>query len=584
MKIQPQNPLRPGYIVIQRLALALALLVVGGIITYSLYQEHERIEQRERERLLAQTRVIDENLARQLDVVYRTLEGIRKELLLWRGRDAIKLANRHLSAMADAMPGFRTFLIVDATGQIIACNRKQIIGQNIRQRDYFQVPFKNPSRSTLYISPPFKTTLGNFVINVGLMIQGPKGEFAGVITASLNQDYFSILLGSVLYAPDMRATLAHGDGKLFLRVPNDGKGLTGLDLASHGDIKSGRQATQLPGTVVPADEERLTAQRTIKPGNIPMDKALVVAVSRGLSAMYTNWRREAFVKAVLFGVLALAMTSALYLYQRRQRKFEAISARYLNELLRAKDAALHANEAKSRFLVTAAHEFRTPLSLLTSSTDILDRYGERLSSEERIQQHDHIRNAARQLSGMVDSVLSFNRLDAHSSPNVPVVVDVGIFCKKLAEEVKTACSKGHEFSVSIADDCGIILLDEALFRRIVENLLTNAFRYTPIGGTVSLQVIRENNQLRVIVTDSGIGIPEEEQKQIFEAFYRCRNVEARRGLGLGLSIVQDALSRMGGIITVDSTVGEGTTMRMEIPIVDQSYQVAIKMSSRRRGE
>jgi signal transduction histidine kinase len=104
------------------------------------------------------------------------------------------------------------------------------------------------------------------------------------------------------------------------------------------------------------------------------------------------------------------------------------------------------------------------------------------------------------------------------------------------------------------------------FRRIVENLLTNAFRYTPTDGSVSLHVRMEENRLLLEITDTGIGIPEEDQTQIFNAFYRSRNVEERRGLGLGLSIVRESLSLTNGTISVVSKPGEGTTMRVGIPV------------------
>jgi len=298
----------------------------------------------------------------------------------------------------------------------------------------------------------------------------------------------------------------------------------------------------------------------------------VVAVGRNTSALYADWRRESFGKGALFGILALALTSALLFYQHHQRKFEITSARYLEELLRAKEAAQEANEAKSRLLATVAHEFRTPLSLLTSSTDILDRYDERLSPDERTRQHDHIRNAAQQMSGLVDSVLTFNLLDTHIHSHKPVEIDIGQFCRGIAEEVRIACCINHDFSISIDDDCGTSLLDKALLRRIVENLLTNAFRYTPAGGSASFRVSRENDRLLLEISDSGIGIPDECQDRIFEAFYRCNNIETRRGVGLGLSIVHEAISQLDGVISVDSSVGKGTTIWVEIPVVKRLDQ------------
>jgi signal transduction histidine kinase len=238
----------------------------------------------------------------------------------------------------------------------------------------------------------------------------------------------------------------------------------------------------------------------------------------------------------------------------------------LNEQLtqRIEEAEL-ANRSKSRFLATVAHEFRTPLSLLTSSSDILDRYDERLSSVERAQQLAHIRSAAEQMATLVDSVLTFNRLETTESLNIPSELDVANFCTTLAEEMRLAWCSGHSFSVEIDDSCGSAFLDAQLFRRILENLLSNAFRYTAAPGNVSLRIARIGELLHMTVADSGIGIPAECQEQIFQAFYRGSNVEARRGLGLGLSIVHEALSHLHGTIVVDSNIGTGTIMQVTIP-------------------
>lgn len=697
MRLPTQNIRQSNDPLVPWLVLAIVLLLVSGFFAYSLYQEHGRIGKREWERLDTQAKVIDENLANQLDGLNRALEGILKDIPLWSGKNGRDTANHRLVALSDAMPGIHTFLITDAEGTITAANRGQVIGQNIRHREYFQTPLKNLNSSTLYVSPPFKTVLGNFVINVTRMISGPDGGFVGVVSATLDPKHFKVLLGSVLYASDMWAALGHGDGKLFLMVP-ELSGMTGQDLDNSGSlftrhIESGRQAT-----VLADGEERMIAQRTIRPVGVPMDKPLVVAVSRDMSALYADWRQDAFGTVDLLGVLFLTMTLALFFFQQRQRKFEAISASYeatqrdsaerlklateavglgvwdydletgrltwdasmftifgkdpsrfssadydwrdtvlpedlagtetalqtainggepfntsfricrgdgevriirgvarvqfnetgkpvrvigINEditerqqeaedLRQAKESAVTANAAKSRFLATVAHEFRTPLSLLISSTDILDRYGERLTAEKRTEQNGHIRSAARQMSSLIDSVLSFNRLETGRHQSSPMLLDVERVCRAIAEEVRTVWGSGHKFHVTINADCGTAMLDEILFRRILENLLTNAFRYTSAGGTVSLNISRDSNRLLMVIMDTGIGIPEEDQKLIFDEFYRGRNVEARRGLGLGLTIVHEALLRMGGTITLTSRIGEGTTMRVEIPIVDAS--------------
>jgi PAS domain S-box-containing protein len=239
-----------------------------------------------------------------------------------------------------------------------------------------------------------------------------------------------------------------------------------------------------------------------------------------------------------------------------------------NESRQALEAAKTANCTMSRLVRTIAHEFRTPLGLLTGSADILDRYWDRMTPEKRLEQNEHIRNAARQISNLVNSVTSFQLSGTDRPGNPPLLQDIEDICRSIAAEVETVWSAGHEFVVSIAADCGTALLDAILFRRILQNLLANAFQYTPTNGTVSLHVRREKNMLLLEIRDTGIGIPEEEQALIFDAFYRSRNVDGHRGLGLGLSIVREAVSQKDGTITVTSSVGVGTTMRVEIPVVD----------------
>lgn len=237
-----------------------------------------------------------------------------------------------------------------------------------------------------------------------------------------------------------------------------------------------------------------------------------------------------------------------------------------SDMQQALESARNSTDTMSRLLRTVAHEFRTPLGLLTISSDILDRYWERLSRKEQIEQNEQIRSAANQLANLIDSVISFNQRGTDTSAHAPIWLDIDKICRDIVAEVETVWGEGQACTVSIAPECGAALLVEPLFRRILGNLLTNAFRYTPAAGTVSLYVRREANRLLLEVADTGIGIPYADLQRIFDAFYRSSNVEGRRGLGLGLSIVQEAVTQMGGTIAVMSEVGTGTVMRVEVPV------------------
>lgn len=236
------------------------------------------------------------------------------------------------------------------------------------------------------------------------------------------------------------------------------------------------------------------------------------------------------------------------------------------ELEQSRQTAVAADQAKSRLLATVAHEFRTPLSLLTSSLDIIDRYGQFLGQTQLDQQNTHIRNAARHLTALAETVLTYRTMgiDAlQADPQPCIIVDL---CRTIAEETRVAWSQEHAFRVALqlAED-DILLMDGLLFRRIVANLLANAFQYTPAGGEVIFEARREADSLLLSVADRGIGMELEDLDRIFTAFYRGRNVGSRRGVGLGLNIVHDTVGQLGGTITVTSTIGAGTTFVVTLP-------------------
>ena len=227
-------------------------------------------------------------------------------------------------------------------------------------------------------------------------------------------------------------------------------------------------------------------------------------------------------------------------------------------------------QAKKRFLHMVSHEFRTPLGLLTSSADIVYYYWDRLTPEERTTQNSRIRSGVEQINSLINSILSYNQPKIVASETSTGYVEVGALCRKIAEEADSVWSSGQTFRLSIAENCGEGLVDENLFRRVVQNLLSNAFSYTKPEGEISLRLTRNGCMLLIDVADSGIGIDVDEQKNIFNTYFRGKNIGMRRGLGLGLSIVQEALTLMKGSIHVESSMGHGTTMHVEIPLMPES--------------
>ena len=322
------NKLLDRPVLVLWLGLALALLSLGGAVAFNLHLEYEHVATREGDRLSAQARVIAENIEHQLAKTNITLEVIRDELPNWKGQSGQQERLYHLKAFSSA--GIRYLAIMDAEGTILAANLPEFAGHNFSQRDYFQAAKQQHDAGTLYVSPPFKSASGPYVINLTRMISGPQGEFAGVITASLDPEYFATLLSSVLYAPGMWDAVGHGDGQLFLMMPAR-EDLNGMNLAQPGSLftqhrNSGQVATVLTGMAYSTKDVRMMAQRTVQPAQLKMDKPLVVAISRDLDAVFQPWRRTAQVQAGLFGLIALICVLGLYIHQYRQRKLEQQAA------------------------------------------------------------------------------------------------------------------------------------------------------------------------------------------------------------------------------------------------------------------
>ena len=310
--------------------LALALVCLGAFFAIHLQGEYASIETMERERLTTQSKVVEDNLTRQLAAINLALESIVIDLSYWAIQpDGRAHAIRQLKSMEAFMPSVRTFLVLDAKGIITLSNREELIGRDLSQREYFQAPLRAGNPKTFFISPPFKTVLGNVVINVSRTVVGPNGEFAGVVSAAIDPVDFDILLNSVRYADDMRAMLVHGDGQIFLSQPPS-VNVVGMDMSAPGTFFSQHLQSQRPvnhyhGIAPSTGDERLPVLRTIQPVALAMDKPLVVSLSRGWDALFDPWRREVKNQLLGYALVVLMSVVGMFFYLRqleRQRASE----------------------------------------------------------------------------------------------------------------------------------------------------------------------------------------------------------------------------------------------------------------------
>jgi len=236
------------------------------------------------------------------------------------------------------------------------------------------------------------------------------------------------------------------------------------------------------------------------------------------------------------------------------------------EISRALDQERELGELKSRFVTMVSHEFRTPLGIIMSAVELMRHYDERLPQEQRQELQMDIFNATRLMAGLMEQVLVLGRVEAGKLGCKAMPCDLSTLAGKLTDESLSATNRKCIVTWQAEGDLSDAIADEALLRHIFSNLITNAVKYSPEGSEVMFTARREGDDAVFQVIDRGIGIPEADRERLFEAFHRCSNVGEIPGTGLGLVIVKRCVDLHGGVLQIDSTVGQGTTFTVRLPL------------------
>jgi heavy metal sensor kinase len=238
----------------------------------------------------------------------------------------------------------------------------------------------------------------------------------------------------------------------------------------------------------------------------------------------------------------------------------------INALLARLDAAF---SEQQRFIADASHELRTPLAVLRGETEVaLEK--ERATSDYK-ESLALIKDEAERLSRIVENlfILAGQPVDAPALMKEPLrLSELVAECVRAAQVLATR--KDLRLSVDDASSSVTLNGDDELLKRMLLNLLDNAVKYTPAGGEIIVALSSENGNARIVVTDTGIGIPAEDQPRIFDRFYRVDKARSRAlgGAGLGLSIARWIVEAHGGSLSVESALGRGSAFTVELPLKD----------------
>lgn len=237
-----------------------------------------------------------------------------------------------------------------------------------------------------------------------------------------------------------------------------------------------------------------------------------------------------------------------------------------NNLLKALEKEKELSLLKSQFVTMASHKFRTPLSTILSSVFLLENNTEADENEKK-SYFDKIKRSVHNLTGLLNDFLSLGKLEEGKVKVAYSETDIKSFFHDFLQEIGSIKKTKQKILFTYDGLTCVVMTDQLLLKNILMSLLSNAIEYSSFDAEIQLTVELKKENLKIKVSDNGIGIPEDEQHQIFKRFYRGQNANNVEGTGLGLNIAKKYIRLLKGSIEFTSQVNKGTTFITNIPVV-----------------
>lgn len=222
-------------------------------------------------------------------------------------------------------------------------------------------------------------------------------------------------------------------------------------------------------------------------------------------------------------------------------------------------------EMKTRFISVTSHEFRTPMAAAMGSVGILVNHLDQLTPEKRTELFGRINNSLNRMTLMLDEILLLNRIDAKRVEVRPASFKLGLFVKDVIEGIRLGDTANHRFEFVDESTVESFVTDTNLLQHVLDNLLSNAVRFSPADSVIAVQLTADGAGLQLTVEDQGIGILPSDRERLFEPFERGSNVGTIKGTGLGLNIVKRMVDLLGGTIALDCPESGGCCFTITIP-------------------
>ena len=557
--------------------LVVAGIVVGAIIALVavtlLIHLHAKATEQTQQTLSSLDTVLAEQTERSLDEVDLALKDTLTRLLQQHGPASAqtihqlyggRVVTQLLRAESGGMPQLASVSLFDARGRLVnSSDAAAPANLDISFRGYFQRTRDNRTPAS-FISEPvkFQSTSMAAVLMVRLL-EAPDGSFAGLMTGAIPLDYFTNIYRDIYLGPGTAVSLFERDGLLLARYPS--LPVVGTNVA---DRVSFPQALAHSAAGVVHSTGHILGKPLFIATHALNDLPLAVNVIMTDERAYAGWRSEfigvAIALTVILGMIALLAVLA-------SRHF----ASYVNlaeaqiETTRATEARARAEamtQAKSRFLANMSHELRTPLNAIIGFSEIIEAAMLGPLQQRYREYARDIRTAGAHLLEIVNDILDLSKAEANALKVGHQPLDVAAIVAEVDHIVRAQAERAKvSFDTRLDPDLPPVMGDETRFRQILINLVSNALKFTPAGGSVTVSARKAAGHMLIEVKDTGIGMAEEDIPAALRPFEQLDNSIARKyeGTGLGLPLTKHLVELLGGRFSITSAVDKGTTVAIE---------------------